>query len=280
MLSTLALGVALGLLAGGGIAWWIIRALRERSHAYLRGVHSLLSEDPDAAIEALTRAARLSPDTLETYFALAALYRRKGDFERAIRIHQNIGLMPGIAAASKLDALEGLADDFRAAGLHGRAVETYERLLAAQQEAGAPASQLAWVAAGAALSAARGMQGERARELADAALRLDGDCPAAHLALGSALALQGDRPGALAAWTRGLHGAPRALELVLPDLRAALSADELERFLAGEDLRREYTATVAALSAPARSFTCQACGKPVPGYVLRCPACRAWGRVA
>ena len=83
--------LALGL---AGVAGWLAVRLhrrREQAQAYLKGVRSMISDDPDAAIEALSDAARLgTPQALDTYLALGALFRRTGDLSRAIRLHRNM----------------------------------------------------------------------------------------------------------------------------------------------------------------------------------------------
>jgi lipopolysaccharide biosynthesis regulator YciM len=129
---------------GGGIAALLAAAffgaLRRRARrvaetiAYLRGVHYVLSDAPEAAIGELTRAAALNPNaatsSIETYFALGKLFRRKGDLEHAIRLHQNILLQPGLPVAVKRQAQLELAIDLHKAGLLGQAVEAYEKFLA------------------------------------------------------------------------------------------------------------------------------------------------------
>jgi lipopolysaccharide biosynthesis regulator YciM len=68
-----------------------LRRRREQARAYLKGVRSMISDDPDAAIEALSDAARLSsPEAVETYLALGDLFKREGDITRAIRLHRNM----------------------------------------------------------------------------------------------------------------------------------------------------------------------------------------------
>ena len=57
---------------------------------YLAGVNFLVNEQPDRALESFLRAAELDDDTVETHFALGSLYRRRGEVDRAISIHQNI----------------------------------------------------------------------------------------------------------------------------------------------------------------------------------------------
>src|SRR5687768_3849934 len=107
------------------------RKLRSESEAraYLAGVHYVLSGDPDAAIAELSRAAGLNSQTLETYFALGQLFRRKGELERAIRLHTNILLRAGLSPEIKRRAQLNLALDYRRSGLKTRAAEMFERLL-------------------------------------------------------------------------------------------------------------------------------------------------------
>src|SRR5207248_10425513 len=100
------------------------------SRAYLAGFTYVLSDDPDAAIAELSRAAQLDQKTLETYFALGALFRRKGELDRAIRLHRNILLRPGLADEVKRRARLQLALDYKKSGLRDQAAETFEKLLA------------------------------------------------------------------------------------------------------------------------------------------------------
>jgi lipopolysaccharide assembly protein B len=111
-----------------GLAWLLSRWWRfDRSRAatvYLKGFQYLLSGDPDAAIEVLTRVA--SSGGLEAYFALGSLFRRKGELDRAIQLHKNILLRPGLDALSRRAALGELGRDFRRAALWEEAAETLE----------------------------------------------------------------------------------------------------------------------------------------------------------
>lgn len=101
----------------------------DRARAYLAGFTYVLSDDPDAAIAELSRAAQLSTETLETYFALGALFRRKGDFERALRLHQNILLRPNLSPDVRRRAQLALAQDYRRSGLRSKAAEVFESIL-------------------------------------------------------------------------------------------------------------------------------------------------------
>lgn len=101
----------------------------DEARAYLAGVTYVLSGDPDAAISELSRAAQLSRQTLETYFAMGALFRRKGEFDRAIRLHRNILLRPGLSPEVKRRARLALALDYKRSGLRDQAAEALSALI-------------------------------------------------------------------------------------------------------------------------------------------------------
>ena len=106
------------------------RSTEDASRAYLAGVRYVLSDEPDAAIAELSRAAQLNTGTTETYFALAALMRRKGELAWAIRLGQNMLLKPQLQPEVRRRARLELALDYRRAGMQDRAKETFEALVA------------------------------------------------------------------------------------------------------------------------------------------------------
>jgi lipopolysaccharide assembly protein B len=106
------------------------RSTEDASRAYLAGVRYVLSDEPDAAIAELSRAAQLNTGTTETYFALAALMRRKGELAWAIRLGQNMLLKPQLQPEVRRRARLELALDYRRAGMQDRARETFEALIA------------------------------------------------------------------------------------------------------------------------------------------------------
>lgn len=119
------------LLLGGVLALLVERLLRRRkeARAYLRGVRYVLSDDPDAAIAALSDAAQLgSPEAVETYLALGALFRRTGDLARAIRLHRNMLMRPGLDPARRVEVERELAHDYRRGGMLDEAVAAYRVL--------------------------------------------------------------------------------------------------------------------------------------------------------
>lgn len=95
---------------------------------YLKGLNFLLNEQTDQALEHFLRMVRVDDKTIETHFALGSLFRRRGEMDRAIRVHQNIIARPDIASERRDQALYSLARDYLAAGLLDRAENLFARL--------------------------------------------------------------------------------------------------------------------------------------------------------
>ena len=95
---------------------------------YLKGLNFLLNEQTDQALEHFLRMVRVDDKTIETHFALGSLFRRRGEVDRAIRIHQNIVARPDLASEQRDQALYALAKDYLAAGLLDRAENLFARL--------------------------------------------------------------------------------------------------------------------------------------------------------
>jgi lipopolysaccharide biosynthesis regulator YciM len=95
---------------------------------YLKGLNFLLNEQTDQALEHFLKMVRVDDQTIETHFALGSLFRRRGEVDRAIRIHQNIIARPDLAAEQRDQALFSLAKDYNGAGLLDRAEKLFVRL--------------------------------------------------------------------------------------------------------------------------------------------------------
>ncbi|MFP6830164.1 MAG: lipopolysaccharide assembly protein LapB [Gammaproteobacteria bacterium] len=95
---------------------------------YLRGLNLVLNRQTDEALELFVRMAKVDDDTLETHFALGHLFRRRGEVDRAIRVHQNLLARPNLNEAQRHQALFSLAQDYLGAGLFDRAEKLFEEL--------------------------------------------------------------------------------------------------------------------------------------------------------
>lgn len=98
------------------------------SSSYFRGLNFLLNEQPDKAIEVFLQIAEVDKDTVETHFALGNLFRRRGEVDRAIRIHQNLIERPRLSEEQRVQAVLELGEDFMRAGLLDRAETLFSDL--------------------------------------------------------------------------------------------------------------------------------------------------------
>lgn len=95
---------------------------------YFEGLNHLLSERTDQAVEVFVDLARNHNETIELQFALGHLFRKKGEIERAIRMHQKLLARPELKIFEKQSAQFELAMDFMKAGLFDRAEELFGKL--------------------------------------------------------------------------------------------------------------------------------------------------------
>jgi lipopolysaccharide assembly protein B len=127
-LLALPLFFALGWLAARIDIKQLISESRTLPMSYFRGLNFLLNEQPDKAIEAFIEVVKVDPQTVELHFALGSLFRRRGELERAIRMHQNLVERPDLQEDQKRAALFELAQDYLKAGLLDRAEELFFKL--------------------------------------------------------------------------------------------------------------------------------------------------------
>lgn len=103
------------------------------SPEYFKGINYLLDEQPDKAIDVFIRLLEVNSDTVETHLALANLFRRRGETDRAIRIHQNLIARPALPPEQRSSALFELGMDYMHAGLLDRAEELFLELISKKQ---------------------------------------------------------------------------------------------------------------------------------------------------
>lgn len=206
---------------------------RSLPSGYFKGLNFLLNEQPDKAIDAFIEIVKLDPETAELHFALGSLFRRRGETERAIRVHQNLLARPDLPQDHRLQAQFELGQDYLKAGLLDRAEETFNQLLETSYSAQARRALLEifqrekeWPRA---IEAAQGLQqsgaGGRQKEIAqfycemaqdelvhthpdvalvllEKALAADRKNVRATLLIGDVAQAKGDLEGALLAWRR------------------------------------------------------------------------------
>ncbi|WP_137940824.1 lipopolysaccharide assembly protein LapB [Roseateles cavernae] len=240
------------------------REQRDAPKAYFKGLNLLLNEQQDKAIDAFIEAVQNDPDTSELHFALGNLFRRRGEYERAVRVHQHLLQRGDLPRAERDRAQHALAQDFFKAGLFDRAEEAFAALrgtafeteaelallslyersrewrkaaeVARHLEQGGTASFAARIAnylCEQALEAqARNEHGE-AQELLAQARKTAPQAARAHVLAGQMLARRGQPEQAMAAYAQLLSAKPEAFNLVAGDYAdAALAIGATEPALA------------------------------------------------
>jgi lipopolysaccharide biosynthesis regulator YciM len=108
----------------------LVRESRALPRSYFKGLNFLLNEQPDKAIEAFIEVVRVDPETVELHFALGSLFRRRGEYDRAIRMHQHLLERADLGEEQKTAALAALGEDYLKAGILDRAEEVFTKLKA------------------------------------------------------------------------------------------------------------------------------------------------------
>ena len=146
-LTWILLGLPVAFVLGWLASRWDLRQVRadnrQAPKAYFKGLNFLLNEQQDKAIDAFIEAVQNDPDTTELHFALGNLFRRRGEYNRAVRVHEHLLSRADLSRPDRDRAQHALAQDFLKAGLLDRAEEALNRLDGTQYEAEARLSLLA-----------------------------------------------------------------------------------------------------------------------------------------
>lgn len=249
---------------------------RSLPRSYFKGLNFLLNEEPDKAIEAFIEVVKVDPETIELHFALGSLFRRRGETDRAIRMHRNLLERSDLQPDQRLHAMAELGQDYLKAGLLDRAEEVFAKLRDTAHRGDALKNLVEiyqlerdWARA---IEIARTLQESsghsQAKEIAnyycelaaaeltksdfvaaraalDQALATNRKCVRANLILGDLLVRENDHAGAIEAWKRIEQQDPAYLALaaqkMLESLRALGKIDE------GVALMRDYLANYPSL---------------------------------
>ena len=220
----------------------VVHESRALPRSYFQGLNFLLNEQPDKAIDSFLEVAKVDSQTVELHFALGNLFRRRGETDRAIRMHQNLIDRPDLDDAVRLHALSELGQDFLKAGLLDRAEEIFNKLVGTAIEGEAKRNLLEiyqvekeWQKA---IELARELpdvvsqqeiaefycelaageimrsRSDSARAHLEAAMQQNRKCVRASLLQGDLLLQEGNSPGAIETWQRIEQQDPAYLALV------------------------------------------------------------------
>lgn len=245
--------------------------------AYYRGLYHLLNEEPEQAVQAFLDVAQVEPESVEAHLALGNLFRRQGETERALRIHQNLTARPNLSREQLDHAMYQLALDYQKAGLFDRARQVFHELVERNRDYEPAVASLTEIAEQErewedALKWRRQLQRirghsdpvaesliqceiaadalgrndlSRAQQAVRKAFSMDPACVRASVLSGQIHALKGNDRKAIAAWEKIVRQAPEYLSLVLDELVAAY-----HRLAEPEALRRFLTSSLEATDHP------------------------------
>ncbi len=254
----------------------LVSESRSLPRSYFKGLNFLVNEQPDKAIEAFIEVVKVDPETVELHFALGNLFRRRGETERAIRMHQNLLERGDLGQEQRLAALFELGQDYLKAGLLDRAEEVFvklrstkhrgdalealldiyqqekdwEKTIGVANELGGDAGQpwnkeIANYYCELASAEMTHSRSDAAVAYLEQALQTNRKCARANVLLGDIRAAAGDHAGAIEAWKRIEQQNPAYLALVAQRLLESHRA--LGRQEEGLTLLRGYLATSPSL---------------------------------
>ncbi len=95
---------------------------------YLIGLNFLLNDETDKAVDIFIKMLEVDSDTVETHLAVGKLFRRRGEVDRALRIHQNLIARPQLESVYREQAMYELGQDYLSAGMLDRAERIFSEL--------------------------------------------------------------------------------------------------------------------------------------------------------
>ena len=254
----------------------LVSESRSLPRGYFKGLNHLLNDQPDKAIDSFIEIVKLDPESADMHFALGNLFRRRGETERAIRVHQNLLARPDLPSEQKAHAQYELGMDYLKAGLLDRAEETFNLLVdtpfevqarralleiyqrekewrraidvaVGLQESGAGARQkeIAQFYCELAQDALVHLQPSDAMQLLDKALQADRSSVRATILIGDAQLAQGDTEAAIMTWRRVEHQSVPHVALVAARLMDGYR--KVGRPQEGVNLLRSYLAEASSI---------------------------------
>jgi lipopolysaccharide assembly protein B len=236
---------------------------QDSPRAYFKGLNLLLNEQQDKAIDAFIEAVQHDPDTTELHFALGNLFRRRGEFERAVRVHQHLLGRSDLKATERDRAQLALAQDYMKAGLFDRAEAAWRALQGTSFDGEAQLALLSLYE--------RSRDWPRAAEVARKLDAAGGASFASRIAhyeceMAEAADAAGDPAGADAAMRRACEAAPQASRpLLLAGQRLLARGDFAAAMHAWDSLRATHPAAFL-LVASDYVAAAQACGQQATAH--------------
>ena len=300
--------------------WWAARysdrrrrsASRARlNSAYGQGINYLLNEEPDKATDVLVKLVEVDPETVELHLALGSLFRRRGEVDRAIRVHRNIIARTRLSNALRDQARLELGRDFLKAGLFDRAEQLLQELLRQQVHVPEASRHLVelyqqekeWrkaieIAEQVTENAGEDWQNriahyycelgdlaleqrnyDAAVELAEHALDTYAGCVRANVLLGTVCQHQGRFAAAIDAYQAvASQNSSLAAEVLTDIQRCRYQIDGVQKD-SGDAFEAGVAGPVEQVNGVSAGYRCDACGFAATKLFWQCPGCQRWSSI-
>jgi lipopolysaccharide biosynthesis regulator YciM len=237
-----------------GLGWFFSRLdvwhwkleSRHQPRAYFKGLNHLLNGQQDHAVDSFIEAVQNDPDTSELHFTLGNLFRRRGEYDRAVRVHEHLLARADLSSLDRERAQLELAQDYTKAGLLDRAeaaikgttlglgelnTRDAQQLLLSLYERGRDWAGAGHMAELLEVSGAGSYAKRRAhylceQQLFEAAIALSPTSPRAYIELARKQAQAGDFLASYSLLTSAGSLAPQALPLLASQLLVSAKTDE------------------------------------------------------
>ena len=117
-------------------AWFALRCrLRKPSGPpgfsadYFKGLNYLLNDEQDKALDIFVRLVENNWEIVDTHFALGKIFRKNGEIDKAIKIHQGLIARPSLPERYRSKVLLELGYDYLGAGWFDRAEGLFKEVL-------------------------------------------------------------------------------------------------------------------------------------------------------
>lgn len=119
-----------------GFLWLLFRTTQSHkrqqstlSSEYFKGLNYLLNDEQGKALDIFVKLVESNWDTIDTHFALGKIYRKNGEMDKAIKIHQGLIARPSLPEQYRSKILLELGYDYLGAGWFDRAEGLFKEVL-------------------------------------------------------------------------------------------------------------------------------------------------------
>ncbi len=126
-----------------GFLWLLFRTKQSHkrqqstlSSEYFKGLNYLLNDEQGKALDVFVKLVESNWDTIDMQFTLGKIYRKNGEMDKAIKIHQGLIARPSLPEHYRSAILQELGYDYLGAGWFDRAEGLFKEVLIQDEKSG------------------------------------------------------------------------------------------------------------------------------------------------